>query len=72
MKIHPNYDLSGEMGFEPAENGDGEETSPASVCGDPRGEIFLSRGRGWGAIPDGEFDVDIHLRPMASYDPRVL
>jgi hypothetical protein len=24
---------------------------PASVRGDPRGEIFSSRGRVWGAIP---------------------
>jgi hypothetical protein len=24
---------------------------PASVLGDPRGEVFLSRGRGWRAIP---------------------
>jgi hypothetical protein len=30
-------------------DGDGEEMSPASVRGDPRGEFFSSRGRVWGA-----------------------
>jgi hypothetical protein len=41
----PDGDLS------PRGTGMGEEMSPASVRGDPRGEIFSSRGRVWGAKP---------------------
>jgi hypothetical protein len=52
-EVRSNYNLSGDgdprLGFIPAGNGDGEEMSPASVRGDPRGEVFSSRGRGWGA-----------------------
>jgi hypothetical protein len=48
-EVRFNYNLSGDgdprRGFIPAGNGDGEEMSPASVRGDPRGEFFLSRGR---------------------------
>jgi hypothetical protein len=48
-KVQFNYNLSGDgdprRGFIPAGNGDGEEMSPASIRGDPREEIFSSRGR---------------------------
>jgi hypothetical protein len=37
------------MGICLVENGDGEEMSLASVCGDLRGEIFSSQGQVWGA-----------------------
>jgi hypothetical protein len=46
-------------GFIPAGNRDGEEISPVSVRGDPRGK-FLCRGDGYGELfPEGEFPVVI-------------
>jgi hypothetical protein len=36
-------------GIYPRGEGDGEEMSPASVRGDPRGEFFSSLGWVWGA-----------------------
>jgi hypothetical protein len=51
LNCNLNGDGDPRWGFIPAGNGDGEEMLPASVRGDPRGEVFLSRGRGWGAIP---------------------
>jgi hypothetical protein len=41
---------------------------PASVRGDPRGKMFSSRGRGWGAIPDREFPVAIPTHAHAHGD----
>jgi hypothetical protein len=51
LNCNLNGDGDPRWGFIPAGNGDGEEMLPASVRGDPRGEVFSSRGRGWGAIP---------------------
>jgi hypothetical protein len=41
------------------DNGDGEEMSPASVCGDPRWEFFLSRDKDGELKSDEEFPVAI-------------
>jgi hypothetical protein len=51
LKCNLNGDGDPRWGFILAWNGDGEEMFPASLRGDPRGEVFSSRGRGWGDIP---------------------
>jgi hypothetical protein len=51
LNCNLNGDGDPRWGFIPAENGDEEEMLPARVRGDPRGEVFSSRGREWGAIP---------------------